>query len=230
MAASKRPEKKCAACGALPDKYGNGLVALEPAGSGYEFAWLCAGRGRGGYDPKKPCLAKYLIEREVSCVVCGETDGMSYKAARRARPVCQTCESEIAAINARRQKRKWYAVDVYACFGWPLPMNTHADYHALGHALIDAIGDGGRVSGSEQLVTREKRTLSDASVDGCIELTEEQAAAFRLFVAKFDEMIARVAESQREAGGSLLLQLAGGEVSIEDYERLRLDPNERRRR
>lgn len=225
--AMQKLKRECAACAHPEDKYGQQLVLLE--GENYEpIAYLCRGRND---QPKAACFSKYLMQREVACVVCGE-ELHSWKPAGRVRPVCKPCEAKIDGMKEREAGgRKWYAFDTYEVFGQPTPGNSHADYSALGVALLKALGAPSQtVSGAEWLLPASKRRGGDRYHSGSVELSAEQAEGLREFVAAFATYVGQVAEAQHRKGTSLLLQLASGEASINDFNEATINPKGERDR
>lgn len=212
-------KEKCDGCGATPAKPNDDLVTVD--GADYQhLAVLCRGGGRRNYEPKNACLAKFLMAREPVCVVCGG-ELYSWKAGNRIRPVCKSCEADLEQLKASKKGRAWFAFDVFAMFGQPLPSNTHAPYSDFGKALIAALGGvvGERVGDAEYIVDRNGGGFrGDRHTDGSAQLTPDQVQGVRDLVEAYAAVIERVAESQKKEGGDLLVRLARGEVSIEDYE------------
>ncbi len=210
-------EKKCAGCGGTGDPH-RGLTMVDDAAN-RPLVYLCrAGHGSAYTEtPKTACLGKYLLKREVTCVVCGTDEMMNYYPARRIRPVCKSCEAKLSALSKREESRRWYALDNYELLGNAIPSGVHADYDALGRALLKAFGAPHRRVDNFVWLTTKPEWRHDRYANGTVELTDEQAEGLRDFFTAFAECIKKVAEAKHSEGAALLVRLARGEVSIDEY-------------
>lgn len=216
MSPAQIPTFTCQGCGAVK-QLRHDLVKLEDNRHRL-VAELCRGRYDG--HPKNACLAKFLLERDVRCVVCDrELRGSGWHQADRVRPVCGDCEVKLAALADREKGRRWYGFDVWELFGEVTPRNVHADYSNLGACFLKALGDlGPRVNGAEWITEPIEGRHRDRYCHATIELTERQAEGVREFAAKFAEYVDKIATAKHAEGGSLLVKLARGEVTIDDFD------------
>lgn len=215
----KKPERVCAGCGTKSDDAGN-LTLLED-NRYHPMMYLCRalGRGRGHREePKAACLARWFTsQRELTCLVC-EGELFNY-AHNRARPICKDCEVKIAALREGAKGKRWYAFDTWELFGNVIPRGVHADYSNLGAQFLEALGDlGPRINGAEWITPEIERRHTDRYVNATIELTDRQAEGVRGFAAKFREVVQAIADAKHAEGGSLLVKLARGEVSVDDFD------------
>lgn len=209
MSKTAKIQKACGACG-LTDR----LVELDDSDH-RTLAYCCAGRNL--YVAKPSCLRKILEEHKPVCVVCG-TDDMYFSGARL-RPVCKTCDATINQLKPEAEL-SWYVFRPYDAFGRHTG-RSHADYTALGNGLRRALCGDDRsvfIPGAEDISPGKRNGLDSFSTgDIWARLTKTQAEGLKEFFEAFGNFAEVLSTHAHEQGGALLVKLARGEVSIDDF-------------
>ncbi len=199
--------KACDGCGATGE-----LVDLEDS-EHRTLARVCRGRP---YTPKPACVRAAIEKHEPTCVVCGEELRFS---GRQLRPVCKACEGTIAQLRDQKDL-KWYRFKVFDAFSRDVP--GRGDYQALGDAFRRVLCGDARATSvhpSEDLTFGRSRTGYDSfsTADIWARLSTAQADGVVAFVEAFKAFALELDKHAREEGGALLVKLARGEVSIDDF-------------
>lgn len=179
---------------------------------------FCRARGGGA---KQSCVAKLVASRKPTCAGCGEAMSINTyrngnaEAAARLRPFCDGCARLLR--DAKKEPRKWYAIDAYGLFGQPLPSGCYGPYDALKHALGDILERTNEtfIDEAEVLCTKDSRGLNTGDI--WARLTKRQADGVVALQKAYAALVKHLDEWSREQGGALLVQLARGEVSIDDF-------------
>jgi len=202
--------KACDGCG----KESDNTITLDDA-EGNTVARVCPGRTYS--RPSEACISKVIVKRskDPKCLVCGE--GSLYFSGAPLRPICRECDGLISQVKGERAARETYALPRFKIFGDPLPGNSHIDYDTIADAFTRAIAGDVRIDSGGESILPMRGFDSLNSGDSRVRLTPAQAEGVRDFVKAFAELVTKVAEAGRAAGGALLVQLARGEVSIDDF-------------
>lgn len=207
-------EKICDGC----EKQSDNLIALDDS-QGNTIARVCHGRTYS--RPSEACIGKAILRRarKSKCLICGTENGL-YFSGVALRPICKECELLIAQVKGEKSARETYGLPKFKMFGNPLPMNSHIDYDTIAHAFTKALAGDVRLPGfaNGSSILPPKNSLDSLNGgDAWVRLTPAQADGVREFVTAFAELVEKVEAAGKEAGGALLVQLARGEVSIDDY-------------
>jgi hypothetical protein len=175
--------------------------------------------GRNSSVASAGCVGRLLAVRPLICAGCDEVIHVSLyqnangDAAKRLRSLCDECQRLLR--DAKKEPRSWYAIGVYDLLGRPLPLNCHADYRSVASALGDILErtDECFISEAEPLIGTGNFNTEDIWA----RLTKRQADGVRAFAAAYGELVAQVAASSKKEGGALLVRLARGEVSIDEF-------------
>lgn len=197
----------CAACGSTDGE----LVEIHDHLDRL-LAILCRAGGRS-YEAKAACFRKFLEQRPVQCVVCAEELS---KQSERLRPVCEGCEATLQTLR-KETGLQWYAIKPFRIFSVPDVETPHDD--PLTDALRKILGGGRQtfVPGAKDL-TGELRGFDNYTTgDIWARLTKDQAVGVVDLMAAFKAYVTQVAGTAHQVGSSLLVRLARGEVTIDDF-------------
>ncbi len=218
--------KACTGCGKSEGPMDR-LITLYDSTGDVEVASVCRGRA---YDaPKSSCVQKVLEKQGAVCIVCGSEQ--MYFGGRKVRPICKQCDATIAQARAQTDV-SWYAFRPFDLFSRDLE-TQHVPYDELGQALRHLLCGDGReqfVSEGEWLTFGRELTGYDNLTTGDIwaRLTKTQAKGLEEFKAAFTEFVSKAIAEAEARGGALLVKLARGEVSVDDYDDARKPANKRR--
>lgn len=209
------PTYKCEGCGSVDP--GDVTEQFDDV-KHHPTARLCRGRYN---EPKNACLGKYLLGRPNTCALCGTQESL-YTKGFKLRPVCEQCFVDLEELKEHKKKdRHWYYIKSYSVFGDALPARSHVGYDVLTNAFKRVLnGDAHRsfVDDAKPLFARQNSYDSPNTGDIWSMLTEAQAQGVKELVEEFKKVIDGVAEHSKQEGGALLVKLARGEVSVEEFE------------
>lgn len=172
-------------------------------------------RGRRRVEPKPECVRAYL-EKGIPCVGCGEkldyNNAIRYpsRADARMRPICRHCD--VLLTDARKkvteEDQAWYGIHSFEAF------RGIGNYGTLCRLFGKVLGDTGKCFIDHEPLLEHK---ADNTGDVWVLLPSWQAQAAKAFLEALQAAVDGEKAEAKQEGHSMLVRLARGEISVDDY-------------